>query len=289
MPIDLASSVRGIAAGWGDRAVRIEAGCAWLATRTPEGPATVRFEGEERSFGACAWGPGADWALEQAPGTVGADDDPTGFSPRHPLVRRLHRRFPGLRVTRTNRVFEATLRVVTAQRVAGAEAKRGYAAMARSFGEPAPGPEPLLLPPDPAALAVLAYHRFHPFGIERERAERIIGAARAAGRIEEAAGMDPAAAQRRLLAVPGIGPWTAAKVAFVALGDPDAVPIGDFNIPNMVAWALAGEPLGDDRRMLELLEPFRGHRGRVIALLKAAGLTAPSRGPRARLRDIRRI
>ncbi len=289
LPIDLSASLRAIAAGWGDTAVRIGTEGAWLATRSPDGPATVRFTGDGASLQAEAWGPGAPWLLEHAPDTIGAGDDLTGFTPSHPLVRRLHRRYPGLRVTRTARVFEAALRIVTAQRVSGIEARRGYAAMARALGEPAPGPGGLLLPPDPGRLASTAYHRFHPLGIERERAVRIIRVARAAGRLEEAAAMEPGAAQRRLTAVQGIGPWTAAKVAFVALGDPDAVPVGDFNTPNIVAWALAGEPRGDDARMLELLEPFRGHRGRVIALLKAAGITAPAYGPRSPLRSIERM
>jgi 3-methyladenine DNA glycosylase/8-oxoguanine DNA glycosylase len=96
-------------------------------------------------------------------------------------------------------------------------------------------------------------------------------------------------ARARLQAVPGVGPWTAALTARVALGDADAVPIGDYNIPNMVCWALAGEPRGDDDRMLELLAAFAGHRGRVIALLKASGARAPRFGPRTALRSIERI
>jgi hypothetical protein len=52
-----------------------------------------------------------------------------------------------------------------------------------------------------------------------------------------------------------------------------------------VAWALAGEPRADDRRMLELLEPFRGHRGRVCHLLMTAGIGAPRYGPRAPIRS----
>lgn len=289
IPIDIPGSLRGIAAGWGDRAVRVESGLGWLATRTPDGPASACFSGGEGSVTVEAWGPGAPWILEHAPATVGADDDLTGFAPAHPLVRRLHRRYPGLRVTRTSRVFEAALRVAAGQRVSGVEAKRGYAAMAGALGEPAPGPGGLLLPPDPGELGRMAYHRLHPFGIERARAVRMISIARAAGRLEEAVHMDRAAALRRLTAVSGVGPWTAAKVAFVALGDPDAVPTGDFNIPNLVAWALAGEPRGDDTRMLELLSPFPGHRGRVIALLKTAGITPPAYGPRAPLRSIERI
>jgi 3-methyladenine DNA glycosylase/8-oxoguanine DNA glycosylase len=89
-----------------------------------------------------------------------------------------------------------------------------------------------------------------------------------------------------LRAFPGIGPWTAAEVGMRAFGDPDAVSVGDFHIPNMVAWALAGEPRGTDERMLELLEPYRGQRGRVIRLLELAMFEAPRYGPRLAPRRI---
>jgi hypothetical protein len=53
--------------------------------------------------------------------------------------------------------------------------------------------------------------------------------------------------------------------------------------------ALAGEPRGDDARMLELLEPFRGHRGRVQRLLEVSGIHPEARGPRRPLRSIAAI
>jgi 3-methyladenine DNA glycosylase/8-oxoguanine DNA glycosylase len=87
--------------------------------------------------------------------------------------------------------------------------------------------------------------------------------------------------------VPGIGPWTIAEVGRVAYGDPDAVSVGDYHLPNLVAWALAGEPRADDARMLELLEPYRGQRGRVQRLLEASGIRIPRYGPRMTPRDIR--
>jgi 3-methyladenine DNA glycosylase/8-oxoguanine DNA glycosylase len=55
------------------------------------------------------------------------------------------------------------------------------------------------------------------------------------------------------------------------LGDADAVPVGDLHLPHEVGSALAGEPHADDTRMLELLEPFRGQRFRLLRLLLAAG------------------
>ena len=93
----------------------------------------------------------------------------------------------------------------------------------------------------------------------------------------------------RLTAVPGIGPWTAAEVGVRALGDPDAVSVGDFHLPNLVAYALAGEPRGDDARMLELLEPYRGQRARVMRLLELSGIRPPRYGPRLSPRRIEAI
>ena len=84
--------------------------------------------------------------------------------------------------------------------------------------------------------------------------------------------MPLADAYARLRAMPGIGPWTAAEVAVRALGDPDAVSVGDYHLPSLVAYALAGERKATDERMLELLEPFRGHRARVVRLLEESGI-----------------
>ena len=91
----------------------------------------------------------------------------------------------------------------------------------------------------------------------------------------------------RLQAFPGVGPWTAAKVALVALGDADAVPVGDYHLPHMVGNAFDGTARSTDERMLELLEPYRGHRARVIRLVILAGFGAPRFGPRQPLRNIR--
>lgn len=63
-------------------------------------------------------------------------------------------------------------------------------------------------------------------------------------------------------------------------GRPDAISLGDFHLPNLVAWVLAGEPRGDDARMVELLAPYAGQRARVIRLLELSGLRAPRYGPR---------
>ena len=288
-PVDLLRTLAPQAAGRSDPTMRLAAGEVMLALRLPTGPATVRIGGAGRDLTAEAWGPGAGEALERAPGIVGAADDPSGFAPTGRPLDEWARRYPGLRITRSGLIVHRLVKATVEQKVTGKEAKASYRRMALAIGEPAPGPGDLVLPPDPERLAGMAYHRFHPFGIERKRAETLIRLGRHHRRLDEAAALPLDDAYRRIRAVRGVGPWTAAFAGMAALGDPDAVPVGDDNLPNTVAWLLAGEPRADDGRMLELLEPYRGHRSRVLQLVKAAGRKAPRFGPRRQLRDIDRI
>ena len=259
------------------------------ASRTPEGPAAISIARDGGRARTQAWGPGAAWLLDRLPALLGLDDDPSAFAPEHPLLRELHRRMRGLRFGRTGLVMEAVIPSVIDQKVTGPEAFTSFARLVRRYGEPAPGPLGLMLQPSPEVIAGLPYWALHAMGIERKRAETLLRACAAATRLKEAGAMAPADASRRLRALRGIGAWTAAEVARVALGDPDAVSVGDYHLKNVVAYALAGEPRGTDERMLELLEPYRGHRGRAVRLIEAGGPMPPRFGPRARLRSIARI
>ena len=261
----------------------------WWATRTPDGSATVLIEREGTAIAATAWGDGADWILDQTPRLLGFDDHPEDFVPTDRVLRDLKERKRGLRIGRSDRVFESIVPAILGQKVATKEAHRNERALIRTFSEPAPGPLDLTLPVASGVLAEVTYWQMHELGIERRRADLLRFVAKRSGRLEEIAGMTRDEAFARLTAFPGIGPWTAALVMGSALGDPDAVPVGDYHLPNTVAWALAGEPRADDRRMLELLEPYRGHRGRVIRLLKAGGIHAPKYGPKTAIRSISQI
>lgn len=264
-----------------ERSVHLAPHEAWRATRTPEGPATERIRQAGGRVHVDAWGPGAAWLVEHAPDLVGAADDPAAFAPGDPRLRELARRFRGLRIGRSGAVLEALVPSIAEQKVPGIEARVAIARMTAALGEPAPGPRPgLRVPPAAEALAATPYEQFHRFGLDRRRAETIRRAASYSRRIEECATLPLEAAARRLHALPGVGPWTVAEVSMVALGDADAVSLGDYHLPNLVAFALAGEPRGTDERMLALLEPYRGHRGRLLRLLAAAGIDAPRRGPR---------
>ncbi|WP_431729071.1 DNA-3-methyladenine glycosylase family protein [Verrucosispora sp. TAA-831] len=286
----LAATIRPLTFSPYDPCARTVDGTLWWATRTPTGPATLALDPTGGEVRADGYGPGGDWVVAHADAIAGLRDDLTGFADlarSHPVVARLAARHAGVRMPATGLVFPRVLRAVFEQKVTGKEAYRAYAATVRHFAEPAPGPVSLLLPPEPAAVAATPYWVFHPFGVEQRRAETLRRAAAVADRLERCA--DTVEATRRLTAVAGIGAWTAAEVVRVAYGDADAVSVGDYHVPNTVAWALAGEPRGDDARLLELLEPFRGHRGRVCRLLEVAGIQAPRFGPRAPIRSFARF
>ena len=286
--LDLPRTLAPIAHGHGDPTMRIAAGEAWRATRTPDGPATLQLILRGGEVEARGWGPGAAWALDQAPAMIGLLDDPDAFAPAGEPLAGLVRRFPGLRLPRTGRVMEALVPAILEQRITGIEARRVWRALLRDHGDPAPGPAGdagMRVIPEPDRLRAIPSFEWHRLGLERRRAELIARVAADATRLEA----DPHAARRRLAATPGIGPWTIAEVARVAWGDPDAVSIGDYHIPSLVAWALAGEPRADDARMLELLEPYVGQRGRVQRLLEASGTRMPRYGPRMAPGDIRGI
>jgi 3-methyladenine DNA glycosylase/8-oxoguanine DNA glycosylase len=289
LPVDLRLTLAPLRRGPGDPTNLIErSGAWWRATRTPRGPATARYSAEGGGIRIAAWGQGAEWCLEAAPELLGARDSLEGFSPTG-LVAELHRRFPGLRIPRSRAVFEALLPSILEQKVTGREAHNAFAAIVRAFGEPAPGPVPLRLQPSPEAVAVTPYWAFHPLGVERKRTAAVQMAASRASRVEETLTMAPAEAHRRLQALPGVGPWTSAEVAIVALGDADAVSVGDFHLPHLVSYALTGERRGTDERMLELLAAWPGHRGRVLRLLTRSGRYPDRRGPRMAVRSFTRI
>jgi 3-methyladenine DNA glycosylase/8-oxoguanine DNA glycosylase len=270
-------------------------GSVWRASRMSIGAVTYRVNQRSlREITAQAWGPGADELIAGLPELLGSADTPGSFQPRHPRLAVAHRRLVGLRVAASFRVLESLIPAVLEQKVVGRDATDAWRRLVRRHGEPAPGPipRPLFLPPDAATWRSLAAWDWHQAGVDPRRARAAQVCARYADKLEQAAAAragDPSEVYRLLLALPGIGRWTAAQVGQRALGDADALPVGDYHLAKDTGWALRGAPLAEDE-VEEFFEPWRPHRWRAVRLLELTpGARAPRRGPRMPRQDYRRI
>lgn len=259
-------------------------GALWHAVATPDGPATRRLAVHRDGVHVAGWGPGAERAVAAVPRLLGAHDDPTGFDPGlHPVVRDAYRQLPGLRVGASGDVLAALVAGILEQRVVGADARAAWRRLVTRHGTPAPGPVPasVRVPPPWPVWRDLPVWEWRQAGVDDQRSSAVRRAAEVGRRLDETVDLPLGEARRRLLTVRGIGPWTVAETTSRALGDADAVSVGDFHLAHLVGWALTGRRT-DDAGMLELLEPWRGHRQRVIRLLETtlAG-RAPKFGPRS--------
>ncbi|MBS2539452.1 DNA-3-methyladenine glycosylase 2 family protein [Catenulispora sp. NF23] len=279
---DLAATVGVLRRGAGDPTFRrAEDGSLWLGCRTPFGdPGTLRLRlATTETVDAEVWGPGAAWLLKTLPDLLGLGDTEEARAEFTELVAahgnaqliQSVRRNRGFRVIRSGRVWDSLVPAVLEQRVTVQEAHRAYQLLARRYGIPAPGAPAdirLCVSPSPREWALIPSWEWLRAGVDGKRSRAILGASRVAARLEETVGMERDEAARRIRTVPGIGVWTAAEVMHRAHGDADAVSVGDLHLPRIVCGVL-GDPAmkWDDDRMLELLEPYRGHRYRVSALL----------------------
>jgi 3-methyladenine DNA glycosylase/8-oxoguanine DNA glycosylase len=293
-PLDLDATLLPHRRGRYDPCQRVDDhGGHWRTWRTPDGPVTLRLERDARAgeVRAQAWGAGAQWAIDALPRLLGADDDWTGLVLDHPVLRETRRRAPGMRLGGSGLVFEALVPAIIEQLVTGTEARRAWVSLVATYGEPAPGPNPLQMKVFPGAdvLRGIADWHWHRIGLDGRRRRTVIAAAHVAHRIDECAYLDVETSARRLRSIPGIGPWTVAETLQRSHGAPDLVSVGDYHVPNAVGFVLAGRARTDDATMLDLLEPYRGHRQRVVRLVEASGMRAPRYGPRMAPRDNRGI
>jgi endonuclease III len=265
------------------------------ATLTPDGPGAISITvGDGHDAQAIirvdAWGYGADWLRARALGLCArATTDAVvtaSLRGHHTVVDSALRRFGTLHLPSTNTPYHELLPAILGQRITAAQALSQWARLCERYGDPAPGPLGLRLPPTPQRLLRVASWEFHRLGIEEQRARTLRVAARHARYVDRTREMCGVDARSALMKLPGIGAWTAAVTVGVSHGDPDALPVGDFHVKNTVAWALTGRARGTDEEMLATLEPYAGQRWRVVRLLEKSGCGAPKFGPKRRLLDI---
>lgn len=267
-------------------------GAIWRTSQMPSGPVTARITKSALQVVECeAWGAGAAEFVDTATGLLGADDDPSGFSPDEPTIAAAYRKAPHLRLGRTGRVLEALIPAVIEQRVAGADAFRSWRLLVTEYGAPAPGPAParMRVPPSAEVWRRIPSWEFHRANVDPGRARTIVGCAQRASSLERLTRRAPAAARDVLTSLPGVGVWTAAETAQRAFADADALSIGDYHLATVIGRTLLGHPI-DDAQMVALLEPLRPHRYRAVRLLEVSGLASYARfGPRQPIKDLSKL
>jgi 3-methyladenine DNA glycosylase/8-oxoguanine DNA glycosylase len=267
-------------------------GTIWRTSLLATGPVAARISRAAPDAAHCvAWGAGAEEFVETLPVMLGVEDDASDFVPRDPTVAAALRRVPHLRLGRTGQVLEALIPAIIEQRVPGADAFRSWRVLVSKYGTPAPGPAPagMRVPPSAQVWRNIPSWEFHLANVDPRRAQTLVTCARRAASLERLASRPAAQAREALTSLPGVGEWTAAETAQRAFGDADAVSVGDYHIPKMIGWTLLGRPV-DDAVMLELLEPMRPHRHRVVRLLEVSGLAyEPRRGARLPVQQIHSI
>lgn len=289
-PVDLRHTLAPLGRGPYDPTTKWDATGVWRTFLTPAGAATVRLTQTAAGIDAAAWGSGAEWAIAGVPQLLGAVDDWSTLDVAwHPFLADVRRRTAGMRLMRTRRVFEALVPAVLEQKVTSVEAYRSWARLVLAHGTAAPGPAPdgLTVCPSAEVWRRIPSWEWHRAGVDPRRSRVVVEAARVASALERTGQLgDGLAASQRLRTVNGIGIWTAAEITQRALGDPDAVSVGDYHLASIVGYALTGMKTDDDG-MLELLEPWAGQRQRIVRLILASGVMPPRRGPRATITDHR--
>ena len=290
--VSLSNTLRPLRRGHLDPTMRVDDSGIWRTLLTPHGAATLHLAQRRDSVEARAWGDGAEWAIAGVPELLGEGDDWSGLDVSgNAFLSDALRRNQGLRLLRTRQVFEMLLIAVLEQKVTGIEARRAWRTLLTKFGDVPPGPAPdgMRVFPSAERWRRVPSWEWHTAGVGPQRSATVMRAASVAPSLERtlADGRGGPVVAAKLRSVPGIGVWTAAETTQRSHGDPDSPSVGDYHLPAVVGWALIGKPVDDDG-MLELLEPYAGHRQRVMRLIEASGFRKPAFGPRMTIQDHRR-
>jgi AraC family transcriptional regulator, regulatory protein of adaptative response / DNA-3-methyladenine glycosylase II len=245
--------------------------------RLPGGPAVVEL----------AVGPGrviaeldlsadadADAAVRLCCQTLGLDSDPDAVLDAlgdDPLLGAAVRAAPGRRVPGTPDGDELAVRAVLGQQISLAGANAAAARLTGEYGQPLPRPLGTVthLFPSAAALAAVDPALFR---MPRSRARTLhaLCSALASGEITLARGDDHERVRPQLLALPGIGPWTADYVLMRALGDTDVFLATDLGIKRSLERLGVDADPASALALAERWRPFRSFAMQYLWAMPAA-------------------
>lgn len=222
-------------------------------------------------------------AVERMRFALGVDDDLSELYAafkRDPLLGPAVRARPWHRPRRRPWAWEALAWAVTEQLIESPRAAAIQRRIARRWGRRCPGAgasADLHDIPSPATIAGLAPAELAALDLAPSRALALIRCARevAAGRVDPAA----PAGDRRLLRIPGIGPWTLQCLGLHGRGDPDALPAGDLAYIKLVGRLARLGRRATIAEVEELLVPYAPYRGLVGSFLLAHWHTRAPHAP----------
>lgn len=233
------------------RTVRLDGGPAWFEVRREGGPDGDRLRLRTRLTALADLGA----LLARVRRLFDLDADPIAVDAalsQHDELRPLVRDIPGVRVPGAIDAPEMLLRAIIGQQISVAAARTAMGRLAAALGESFAVDRPAAADAGGAVLthlfptpAAIAEHGADVLTGPRARIRAIVGAASALadGTLALGPGDDAVEQRRALLALPGVGPWTADYVRMRVLGDPDVFLPGDVAARTGAATAgLPGEP-----------------------------------------------
>ena len=234
------------------------------AVQLSDGPALLRLQLSATAVHAEISNGSAVEAHALVVGLIGLDEDAAAFArlaKRLGLVRLVAGR-PELRISQTPSIFDGLLWSIIGQQINFPFA----CLLKRRLIErvSAPLADGLFAPPTPAAVAALEPSALLPFQFSRQKADYVIHTSRliVEGKLDLVAlrAMSATRAERTLLAVRGLGPWSVNYLMMRSLGFPDCVPLGDTGVTSGLQALLRLEERPDidaTRRLMAMFSPYR--------------------------------
>jgi len=309
VPVDVAASLAPLVRGKADPTAVTRDGISWLSfhpittgpvTFAIAHPVSVVQPAELRYY---VWANGdraaIEYAVQRMPRLLGVDEQSLqGWDDFDELLQRTahllpervveaRRRNPGMRFPATGQLVDELLTVVLEQKVTQRQARATWGWLAKNYGEASPAGEPASkLAPKPERVLDIPSWEWHAGWVQPFMVRTLKTVASRASALRRLANQPLDEISRGLTSLPGIGPWTVAETLQRTHGAADYVAVGDYHVAHHVGEALTGRRTDDDG-MLELLEPWVGHRQRIVRLIYASGFRFSRYGPRMAATDFR--